>query len=210
MKSVKVYNLEGNILEEISLNPIIFAAKINQDTVHQTVVAQLANARHAISNTLTKGEVRGGGKKPWAQKHTGRARQGSIRAPQWRKGGIIFGPCKEKNFSVKISKNIKKNAIRSVLSDKVNDSALYIVDNFDFKDFKTKNAIEFLAKMLVNDKKVLICLDEKGSNAELAFRNLPKVIVLPVNSLNVKDLLNASAVILSKQGLSTIEKVYLK
>ena len=206
----KVYNLEGKTVNEIDLNPSIFDVQISTDLVHQAVVAQLANSRQVLAHTKTRGEVRGGGRKPWKQKGTGRARHGSIRSPLWKGGGVTFGPTKDRNFTKDINKKMKRKALMMTLSNKVSTDSLRLLESFDFAEAKTKKMFEVFKTLELADKKILVVLPEQNDAIRLAARNLPNVKVLLADSLNVVDVLNKDIVLMPVSCLNIIEKVYLK
>lgn len=212
MTKTAVYNQIGEKVTDLDLNPKIFGIeKIDANLVHAAVRSQRNNARAAIAHTKNRGEVAGSGKKPWKQKGTGRARAGSVRSPIWRHGGITFGPRSNRNWSVKLNRNAFRKALFTVLSDKVNDHKLVIVENFD-KTAKTKELATRLTNLVGKaglGKKYLLVLDTHSKELERASRNLPNVKVLYANQLNVLDLLNYDTMIL-KEALPIIEKTYLK
>ncbi len=206
----KIYNLEGQETGEIELDSKIFEIKINPSVVQQVVEAHLANRRVAISDTKQMGDVRGGGRKPWKQKGTGRARQGSIRSPQWKGGGVIFGPQKERNFSKKINQKTKTKALFMVLTDKLQNTRIKIVENFDLLDKKTKNLITIIDKLGMKDKKILIGTDKTNENILNASKNLKNIKMLPADSFNVYALLKYEYLILTKSAINKITKHFLK
>jgi large subunit ribosomal protein L4 len=233
-----VYNQSGEIIKEINLNPSVFAIKINEALVHQAAVAQMANKRQNLAHTKNKGDVRGGGKKPWKQKGTGRARHGSIRSPLWKGGGVTFGPRNDRNFKQKINKKMKKIALFSCLTDKAKENTLLLLDNFNLPEAKTKEFTKVLLnlknslklkikktpqtttdKSKKGEKKnnlkdyslsLLVASNEKTSQLSRAGRNIPGVKITNVNSLNILDLLQYKNLILTEDSLPAIEKIYLK
>lgn len=209
MLQAKLYNQKGEAQGEVKLNPEIFAVKMNAELVHQVVVAQLANRRLVLAHTKERGEVRGGGKKPWKQKGTGRARAGSSRSPLWRGGGIIFGPSKERNYCKKVNKKAKTKALFMVLSDKAHEQAIKIIDKVTLPVAKTKSLVQMLKAFEVK-KSVLIVLDKMDKKIALSVRNLPNVSVISADSLNVYAILGASDVLIAEPALARIEAVYLK
>jgi len=206
MPKIDVYNVEGKKVSNIELNENIFGIKPNEKIVHIALVNYLANQRQGTSNTKTRAEVSGGGRKPWRQKGTGRARQGSIRAPQWFKGGIALGP-KPRNYSYKINKKERQLAIRSVLSSKVLENNLVVVDNLEFKEIKTKNMVKALTNLKVEGK-TLVVLPEKNENVQKSARNIEGVKTSLTNTINVYDLLKYNKLILTVDSVKKIEEVY--
>lgn len=205
MANVSVYNMEGKEVEQIELNDSIFGVKINEHLVHMAVVQQLANKRQGTQSTKTRGEVRGGGRKPWRQKGTGNARQGSIRSPQWKGGGVVFAP-KPRDYSFKLNKKEKQVALKSALSSKVENNKLFILDKLDFDEIKTKSMASVLDNL--NISKALIVLGEKNDNVYLSARNIPSVRTVQSNSINVYDVLKYDALVLTKDAVKKIEEVY--
>ena len=208
MPKIKVYNLEGKEVSEIDLVSKIFDVPVKQEVVHQVVIAQLSNARKVLAHTKTKGEVRGGGKKPWRQKGTGRARQGSIRSPLWVGGGIVFGPLKERNFSKKVNKKIKKKALAMVLTDKIKDNNFIVVEKLEVPDAKTKKLIEMLKKFPTEKKKILMVISKKDDNILRSGRNIRNVEIIKADSLNVVDILNNNIVFTDLDSIKKIEEVF--
>jgi large subunit ribosomal protein L4 len=210
MPNVNVYNQEGNVTGQLELNPEHFGVKVKQGVVHSVVVGQAANARHSVANTKTKGEVRGGGKKPWKQKGTGRARQGSIRSPQWVGGGIVFGPRGERNFSVKINRKQKRAALFMVLSDKVAREKLVILESFNVPEPKTKYAAALFTKLPIAKKKALVVIPKSDPSLVRMVRNLQNFEVVTVNSLSVMDLLAYPTIVFWKDAIPVFETMYSK
>lgn len=208
MAQASLYNQQGKDIGTIELSDVIFGVKPDAALVHEVSVALRANARHPIASTKTKGEVRGGGKKPWAQKGTGRARQGSIRSPNWVGGGIAFGPNRERNFEVKINKKAKRKALFMALSDKLNDKNLFAVDQIAVEPTKTKIAAELLKKLPVSKTTLLIA---PGSNAALMrmVRNLENVKLISANALGLLDVLTYRSVVFLKDAVPVFEKLYV-
>ena len=205
MANVSVYNMEGNVVGSMELNDSIFATKINEHLVHQAVVQQLANKRQGTQSTKTRAEVRGGGRKPWRQKGTGNARQGSIRSPQWKGGGVVFAP-KPRDYSYKLNKKEKQAALKSALSSKVVDNKLLVLDELTFDEIKTKNMVNVLNNLNVN--KALVVLGEKNENVQVSARNIPYIRTVLSNSINVYDILKYDTVVLTKGAVEKIEEVY--
>lgn len=206
MASVKVYNMEGKELETLELNENVFGVEYNEPLIHQAVVTYLCNQRQGTKSTLTRTEVRGGGAKPWRQKGTGRARQGSIRAPQWIKGGVVFAP-KSRDFSKKMNKSAKRAAFLSAISKKVADGEVVVVDGLKVTAPKTKEMASF-QKALGLTKRTLVVMDEADENVVLASRNLEKLTTLPVDELNTYEIVANAVVVLTKGSLQKIEEVY--
>ena len=205
MASVSVYNMEGKEVEKIDLNDSVFAAPINEHLVHMAVVLQLANKRQGTQKAKTRSEVRGGGRKPWRQKGTGHARQGSIRAPQWTGGGVVFAPV-PRDYSFKMNKKEKVAAIKSALSSKVSEDKLIVVDSLDFEAPKTKRMKEVLANLKTD--KALVVVDGDAANTILSVRNLPAARGIYSNSINVYDILKYDTVVITKSAVKAIEEVY--
>ena len=205
MPKVGLFNKEGNQVGDIQLNDSIFAVEVNQYAMHQVVVALLANKRQGTQSAKTRSEVRGGGIKPWRKKGTGRARQGSIRAPQWIKGGVVFAP-KPRDYRMSIPKSMKVVAMKSALTSKVVDGEMIVVDNLDFEAIKTKQVVDMLKAF--EAKKTLIITAESNEVVYKSARNIEGVTVMPANNINVYDLLKFGKVIITKDAVSKIEEVY--
>ena len=205
MPTVGLFNKEGNKIEDIQLNDNIFAVEVNADAMHQVVVALLANKRQGTQSAKTRAEVRGGGIKPWRQKGTGRARQGSIRAPQWIKGGVVFAP-KPRDYRMSIPKSMRRVAMLSALTSKVQNDEMVVLDSLTLAAPKTKEIVKMLNAF--NAKKTLIVTAEANETVYKSARNIEGVAVLPVNNINVYDLLKYSKVIMTKDAVSKIEEVY--
>ena len=206
MPKVDVYNIEGKKVSDIELNEAIFGIEPNEDIVHSVLVNYLANQRQGTQSTKTRTEVSGGGKKPWRQKGTGRARQGSIRAPHWVGGGVALGP-KPRSYKYRVNKKERRLAIKSVLSSKVLESELVVVDAIDFKEIKTKNMVNALTNLKVEGK-TLIILPEKNENVQKSARNIEGVKTSLVNTINVYDLLKYSNLVVTLDAVKKIEEVY--
>ena len=200
------YNTNGEEITDIDLSDDIFNSKINEDVVHQVVTSQLAKVRGGNASTKTRSEVRGGGRKPWRQKGTGRARHGSIRSPLWVGGGITFGP-KPRSYNKKVNKKMKRIALKSVLSDKLQNEGLMILDELNLDQIKTKKMINLLDDLGLEDKKVLIVLPEKDENIYLSARNIPHVKTLVLDGLNTYDLLDNEVILMSEEAVRKIEEV---
>jgi len=205
MPKVAVYNMEGAKVDEIMLSDSVFGVEVNANVLHDVVRAQLSNKRQGTQSALTRAEVSGGGKKPWRQKGTGRARQGSIRAPQWKKGGIVFAP-KPRDYHIDVNKKVKRLAMKSALSSKVLDNEIIIIDNLELAEAKTKE----MAKVLKNFdiKKALIVLPEKNETIERASSNIKGVKTALVGTLNVYDILKYDKFIITSDACKKVEEVY--
>ncbi len=206
MPKIDVYNIEGKKVSDIELKEEIFGIIPNENIVHSVLKNYLANQRQGTQNTKTRSEVSGGGKKPWRQKGTGRARQGSIRAPQWIKGGIALGP-KPRSYKYSVNKKEKRLAIKSILSSKVAESQLVVVDKFDFKEIKTKNMATALKNLKIAEK-ALILLPEKDMNVQKSARNIEGVKTSLVNTINVYDLLKYNKLVVTLDTVKKLEEVY--
>ena len=206
MLTLDLLNKQGQKVGDIELNESLFGVEINTDAMHQVVVAQLANKRQGTQSAKTRAEVRGGGIKPWRQKGTGRARQGSIRAPQWIHGGIVFAP-KPRDYRVSVPKSMRRVAFKSALSCKVAANEMMVIDSLDFDSPNTKAMIEVLKAF--DAKKTLIVVEESNQNVYRSARNIPGVQVSPVNNLNVYDILKYEKFIVTKDAVSKIEEVYI-
>ena len=204
MANVRVFNLSGSEVGTIDLNDNIFAIEVNTHVMHQAVVQYLANQRQGTQSALTRAEVRGGGKKPWRQKDTGRARQGSIRSPQWTGGGVVFAP-KPRDYSFKLNKKVKRLALKSALTTKVNDGKLVVVDEMNV-NAKTKEMASALKNLKLD--KALIIVEDDNKNAVVAARNIPTVKTAYVNTINVYDILKYDSLVLTKSTAAKIEEVY--
>ena len=205
MATVSVYNMEGQEVGTIELNDSIFAANINEHLVHMAVVQQLANNRQGTQSAKTRAEVSGGGKKPWRQKGTGHARQGSTRAPQWTGGGVVFAP-KPRDYSFKLNKKEKRAALKSVLTAKVSDKKFIVVDELKFDTIKTKNMVAVLKNL--NANKALVVLNENDTNVIKSANNIPDVKTALTNTINVYDILKHDTMVVTKAAVATIEEVY--
>jgi len=206
MPKAEVYNLSGKKVSDIDLKEEVFGIEPNEGLVHSVLVNYLANQRQGTQNTKTRAEVRGGGKKPWRQKGTGRARQGSIRAPQWIKGGIALGP-KPRSYSYRINKKEKALAVKSLLSSIVAENNLVVVDNFDLAGIKTKKVVESLNNLKVTEG-CLIVVAEQNENLQKSARNIADVKTTRATSLNVFDLLKYNKLVLTEEAVKKLEEVY--
>lgn len=205
MAKVSVYNNEGNVIGEIELSDAVFGAEINENLMHKAVVAHLAAARQGTQSAKTRGQVSGGGKKPWRQKGTGHARQGSIRAPQWTGGGVVFAP-QPRDYEVKVNKKEKRAALKSALSSKVADSKIVVIDAFGLDEIKTKKFIGVMDKLGVS--KALVVLDSKDENVVKSANNVPTVKTAFVNTINVYDILKYDSLVLTQDAVAAITEVY--
>ena len=206
MPKVDLLNIEGKKVGDIELAESIFGVEVNTDVMHEVVVNYLANQRQGTGSTKTRSEVTGGGKKPWKQKGTGRARQGSIRAPQWIKGGIALGP-KPRSYKYRVNKKEKQLAIKSLLSSKVLENELVVVDSLDMKEIKTKEMVKALNNLKVEGK-TLMLLAEKNENVQKSARNIEGVKTITANNINVFDLLKYDNLILPVDTVKKLEEVY--
>ena len=208
---VDTYNQQGKITGKTELPKEIFEVKMNQDLVHQIVVSQMANKRQVSAYTKTKGEVRGGGRKPWRQKGTGRARAGSRRSPIWRGGGITFGPTKDRNFKKIIPQKMRRKALFMVLSGKAKDNELIVLDELKLEKAKTKEFAEIINNQLsIKSESVLIALSKMDENIIRATRNLPKIATIPAKDLNCLDILSYKYLMLPKQAIKIIKDTFVK
>lgn len=206
--SVNIFNNKGEKVGSELLNPDVFGVPFKDAVVHQVVIAQESSARPVLAHTKGRGEVRGGGKKPWKQKGTGRARHGSRRSPIWVGGGITFGPTKERNFKLRINKKMRQQALRMVLSDKVKNEHFIVIDELALDDGKTKKLNAILKTLPTNNKKINLITSPKSTNIIQAGKNLVKTTTLNVQSLNVVDLLKRPFIVIPKNLISEIEKTY--
>lgn len=206
MPTINVLNMEGNVVSQMDLAESIFGIKPNKVVMHTAVVTYLANQRQGTQSTLTRSEVSGGGKKPWRQKGTGNARQGSIRAPQWRHGGVALGP-KPRDYRLSINKKVRRLAIKSALSSKVASEDFIVLDKIVFEEYKTKKMIEMLANLGVNQK-TLIVISEPDNKVKKNADNIPEITTTLVNTINVYDLLNHDKIIMVKDAVDKIEQIY--
>ncbi|NSW91186.1 MAG: 50S ribosomal protein L4 [Firmicutes bacterium] len=207
MPKVDVHNIDGDVVGEIELKDEIFGVDVNPNLLHLVVVNQLANKRQGTQSTKTRGEVRGGGRKPWRQKGTGRARQGSIRAPQWIKGGIALGP-KPRSYKYTLPKKVKRQALKSALTSKVNEEKLIVLEDLRFDQIKTKQMVKVLNNLNV-DTSALIVLEGKNENVEKSARNIPGIKTAFVNTINVFDILKYDKFIITKDAVQKVEEVYV-
>ena len=205
MANVSVYNMEGNEVGKMELNDAVFGVEVNEHLVHMAVVQQLANNRQGTQKAKTRSEVSGGGRKPWRQKGTGHARQGSIRAPQWTGGGVVFAPV-PRDYSFKLNKKEKRAALKSALTDKVANAKLIVVDELKFEEIKTKNFAQVMKNLDVNNG--LVVVNENDVNVMMSAKNIADVKMALPNTINVYDIMKAGKVVLTKDAVKTIEEVY--
>ncbi len=205
MANVSVYNIEGNEVGTIDLSDAVFGVDVNEHLVHMAVVNQLANKRQGTQKAKTRSEVSGGGRKPWRQKGTGHARQGSTRAPQWTGGGVVFAPV-PRDYSFKMNKKEKRAALKSVLTAKVEEKKFIVIDEINFDEIKTKNFANILKNLNVD--KALVVLEDGNKNAELSAKNIADVKTAKTNTINVFDVLKYNTVIATKAAVASIEEVY--
>jgi len=210
-----IYNQEGKEVGKAKLPAEIFNVAMNKDLVHQVIVAQTANARQVLAHTKDRSEVRGGGVKPWRQKGTGRARHGSIRSPIWRGGGVTFGPTKERVFAKKINKKMKRKALLIVLSSKVRDKEMVLLDKLELAQVKTKQIMEVFNNLKTKIKKdltkgTLIVLSTSDQKITRAIKNIPKIKTIRADSLNVSDILSYRYLLMHQEAIKVIKETYLK
>ena len=205
MANVAVYNMKGEEVGSLELNDAVFGAKINEHLVHMSVVQYLANKRQGTQKAKTRSEVSGGGRKPWRQKGTGHARQGSTRAPQWKGGGVVFAPT-PRDYSFKLNKKEKRAALKSALTSRVNDSKFIVVDELKLDEIKTKKFQEVMENLKVS--KALVIINDNDQNIVMSARNIPKIKTALTNTINVYDILKYDTVVVTKDAVATIEEVY--
>jgi len=207
MSKIDILNQSGEKVKNINLKDSVWGLEPNDAVLHNDIIAKLANARQSSASTKTRSEISGGGRKPWRQKGTGNARQGSIRAPQWRGGGVVFGPTPNRNYTKKINKKEKRLALLSALAYKVIDKELIVIDEIKFETNKTKEMTTLLSKLNLTNHKVLVVLDELNENVCLASRNLANVKIVLTNELNSVDLVNADNLLITESALNKLEEV---
>jgi len=205
MANVSVYNIEGKVIDTIELRDDIFGIVVNEHLVHLAVVQQLANKRQGTQSAKTRAEVSGGGRKPWKQKGTGHARQGSTRSPQWKGGGVVFAP-KPRDYSFKLNRKEKRIALKSALSSRVAAEKIYVLDELNFDEIKTKKMLLLLDNLKLS--KALIVIGEKNENVILSARNIPSIRTALPNTINVYDILKYDTLVLTKDAVAKIEEVY--
>ena len=205
MANVAVYNMEGKEVGKLDLNDAVFGVEVNEHLVHMAVLQQLANNRQGTQKAKTRSEVRGGGRKPWRQKGTGHARQGSTRAPQWTGGGVVFAPV-PRDYSFKINKKEKRAALKSALTSRVQENKLIVVDELKLDEIKTKQFAQLMKNLNVD--KALVVINDNDQNIVMSAKNIPTVKVAQTNTINVFDILKYSTVVVTKAAVATIEEVY--
>ena len=205
MAQVSVYNMEGSVVGDIELNDSVFGVEVNDHLVHLAVVNQLANNRQGTQSTKNRSAVRGGGKKPWRQKGTGHARQGSTRAPQWTGGGVVFAP-QPRDYSYSLNKKEKRAALKSALTSRVNEEKIFVLDELKFDEIKTKKFVEVLNNLKVN--KALVIIGENDANVVKSAKNVANVKTALTNTINVFDILKYDNVVITKAAVEKIEEVY--
>ena len=205
MANVSVYNMEGKEVGTVELNDAVFGVEANEHLVHMAVLQQLANNRQGTQKAKTRGEVSGGGRKPWRQKGTGHARQGSTRSPQWKGGGVVFAPV-PRDYSFKMNKKEKRAALKSALTSRVQENKLIVVEELKFDEIKTKNFKAVMDNLKVN--KALVVLGEKNDNTVLSARNIPTIQTTYADSINVYDVMKGGTLVLTKDAVTKIEEVY--
>ena len=205
MANVSVYNIEGKVVGDMELNDAVFGVEVNTHLVHQAVVLQLANKRQGTQSAKTRSEVSGGGRKPWRQKGTGHARQGSTRSPQWTGGGVVFAP-KPRDYSFKMNKKEKRIALLSALSSKVADNKIVVLDAFNLDEVKTKKFAEVMSNLKVD--KALVVIEGENKNVVLSGRNIPTVKVSATNEINTYDVLKYETLVVTKAAVEKLEEVY--
>ena len=205
MANVAVYNMEGKEVGTLELNDAVFGVEVNEHLVHMAVLQQLANNRQGTQKAKTRSEVRGGGRKPWRQKGTGHARQGSTRAPQWTGGGVVFAPV-PRDYAFKINKKEKRAALKSALTSRVQENKLIVVDELKLDEIKTKKFAEVMKNLKVD--KALVVINENDEKIVMSAKNIPSIKVSQTETINVYDILKYSNVVLTKAAVATIEEVY--
>ncbi len=202
---IAVHNLKGKKIEDMDLNEAIFGVEMNEDLLHQVYVVQEANKRKGLSHTKTRSERSGSTRKPWRQKGTGRARTGSIRNPIWRKGGVVFGPTKERNYTKKVNRKMSQKAFKIALSEKIKDKGIIVVDSFDAKEKKTRTFANALGKLKIGKKALVVLLNEEKETVKIS-RNIPIVTNIFIDQLSVSDILHNRFCIVSKSGIEELQK----
>ena len=205
MAKVSVYNMEGKEVETMELDDAVFGVEVNEHLVHMAVVQQLANNRQGTQKAKTRSEVRGGGRKPWRQKGTGHARQGSTRAPQWTGGGVVFAPT-PRDYSFKLNKKEKRAALKSALSSRVAENKFVVVDELKFDAIKTKDFAKVMSNLGV--EKALVVINDNDTNVVMSAKNIPTVKTVSISTINVYDILKYNTVVVTKDAVNTIQEVY--
>ena len=207
MTNISVLNIKGEKVKDITLNEMVFGIEPNDAVLYDAITLARNNQRQASANTKTRSEVSGGGKKPWRQKGTGRARQGSTRAPHWYHGGVVFGPTPDRNYTKKMNKKERRLALKSALSYKLIDSEMIVLDSLKLESAKTKEAIQILTNLKVNEEKTLIVVDKLEENLVLATRNLANIILLETDEINTLDVVAADRLVITEDAVKKIEEV---
>ena len=207
MTNISVLNIKGEKVKDITLNEMVFGIEPNDAVLYDAITLARNNQRQASANTKTRSEVSGGGKKPWRQKGTGRARQGSTRAPHWYHGGVVFGPTPDRNYTKKMNKKERRLALKSALSYKLIDSEMIVLDSLKLESAKTKEAIQILTNLKVNEEKTLIVVDKLEENLVLATRNLANIILLETEEINTLDVVAADRLVITEDAVKKIEEV---
>ncbi len=210
MAKVAVYNSSGKKIKDKQIPAYIFSLKVKPELVQQIVVAQASNRRQPLAHTKGRSDVKGGGRKPWRQKGTGRARHGSIRSPLWIGGGVTFGPTKERNFKKKVNKKARQQALFMVLSDKLTADSFFAIDELALAEIKTKKFMEIIMRLPIKDKKTLVVLDKKNDKVVRSARNLPNLKVVRLESLNILDLLSYPYLLMTEASIDLLAKKYPK
>lgn len=210
MTNVKVYNLAGKEVGAVELNPEIFAVPVNMDLITQVLHVQRTNSRQPLAHTITRSFIRGGGKKPWKQKGTGRARAGSSRSPLWRGGAIIFGPQKDRNYSLSINKKQKTKALLMALSEKAKNEQLVVIDDMSLKTPKTKEMVSAMKALKISGRPVLMAMAKKSDEVKRSAANIQRLVVISADSLNLEDILKAKYLVIDQASLPVIEKTFKK
>lgn len=203
----KIYNIEGKEVGQLEVSERIFNVPANEDLIHQVAVAQMANSRESIADTKDRGEVRGGGKKPWKQKGTGRARHGSSRSPIWKGGGVVFGPTSDRNYSKRVNKKMKAKALFMVLSEKFKNNKILVVDSFSVEKPSTKKMLDMLGKLSIKTK-ALMALDQRDDNVMKSVNNISNISLIASDSVNVIDLMKNDVLIINSKGVEKLEETY--
>jgi len=203
-----IYNIDGKKIKKMELTPAIFNIDTKPILIQKAVTAQAANTRKNIAHTKGRAAVSGGGRKPWRQKGTGKARHGSIRSPIWKGGGVTFGPSKNQNFGKKINKKTKKQALKMAISEKAQEKSIKIIENLELKKIKTKLIFEILKKLKIDQKKILLVLDKKNDKVIKSAKNLPNVNLIAANSLNIIDVLKADIILTTVPAIKIIISTY--
>ena len=209
MTNISVLNIKGEKVKDITLNEAVFGIEPNDAVLYDAITLARNSQRQASANTKTRSEVSGGGRKPWKQKGTGRARQGSTRAPHWYHGGVVFGPNPDRDYTKKMNKKERRLAIKSALSYKLIDSEMIVLDNLKMESAKTKDAIQILTNLKVNEEKTLIVVEKIDENLILATRNLANIILLETNEINTLDVIAADRLVITEEAVKKLEEVLI-